>query len=107
MFTRPIAIRYLLILLLWPAWSVCQKTPAAPDPPAVLEFPVLLQDEVESGKTPVGTKVHAKLTFATLVNHEVIPKDAVFSGVVIESVAKTGKSPSRLAIRMDSVQWKG
>jgi hypothetical protein len=30
----------------------------------------------------------------------------VFSGEVIESVAKTKTEPSRLAIRMDSVQWK-
>ena len=33
-------------------------------------------------------------------------KNAVFSGKVIESVAKTSTEPSRLAIRMDSVQWK-
>ncbi|HKW17097.1 MAG TPA: hypothetical protein VJO35_06285 [Terriglobales bacterium] len=61
---------------------------------------------MESGKTSVGTKVEAKLTVATLVNHMVIPKGAVFSGVVIESVAKGSKNPSRLAIRMDFVKWK-
>jgi hypothetical protein len=36
----------------------------------------------------------------------VIPLDATFSGEVIESVAKTATVPSRLAIRMDSAQWK-
>jgi hypothetical protein len=36
----------------------------------------------------------------------VIPRNALISGEVIESVAKSGNSPSRLAIRMDSAQWK-
>jgi len=61
---------------------------------------------VTAGKTPAGTKVQAKLEVATLVEGSVIPRDAVFSGEVIESVAKTKSDPSRVALRMDSVQWK-
>jgi hypothetical protein len=43
---------------------------------------------------------------ATLVSGAVIPEGAIFSGEVLESVAKSGSDPSRIAIRMDSVQWK-
>jgi hypothetical protein len=71
------------------------------------EFPVTMQQSVTAGKTPAGTKVQAKLEVATLVDGTVIPKNAVFSGEVIESVAKTKTDPSRISIRMDSVQWKG
>lgn len=70
------------------------------------EFPVLLQQAVTAGKTPVGTKVQAKLAIATLVNGKVIPRNAVLSGEVIESVAKAGKDPSRISLRVDSATWK-
>lgn len=66
----------------------------------------MLQQSVTAGKTPPGTKVQAKLGVATLVSGTVVPRNAVFSGEVIESVAKTKSDPSRIAIRMDSVQWK-
>lgn len=66
----------------------------------------MLQQSVTAGKTPPGTKVQAKLGVATLVSGTVIPRNAVFSGEVIESVAKTKSDPSRIALRMDSVQWK-
>ena len=79
-------------------------------PPAsrarAVEFPAMLRQNVIAGKTPVGTKIQAKLTIATLVNGVVIPRDAVLSGEVTESAAKSSTEPSRLAIRMDSVQWK-
>ena len=65
-----------------------------------------MRQNVEAGKTPVGTKVMAKLAVATLVNGVVIPQDAVLSGEVVESLAKSATGPSRLAIRMDSAQWK-
>jgi hypothetical protein len=65
-----------------------------------------LQQSVSAGKTPVGTKIQAKLWVATLVDGTVIPRNAVFSGEVVESVAKTKTDPSRIALRMDSVQWK-
>lgn len=71
-----------------------------------LEFPVNMRQNVVAGKTPVGTKVEAKLTIATLMSGTVIPEGAVFSGEVVESVAKTGTDASQLSIRMDSVQWK-
>jgi len=73
---------------------------------SALEFPVTMRQNVVAGKTPVGTKVEAKLTIATLVSGAVIPEGAVFSGEVVDSVAKTATESSRLAIRMDSVQWK-
>lgn len=83
--------------------SQAKPTPA---PAAAIDFPVRLQQGVTAGKTPVGTKIRAKLTMATLVAGTVIPRDAVFSGEVTESEAKTATTPSRLAIRIDSAQWK-
>ncbi len=82
-----------------------QTTPAANSFPAGLEFPVNMRQTVAAGKTPVGTKVQAKLTVATLVGGVVVPQDAILSGEVTESVAKSATNPSRLAIRMDSAQW--
>src|SRR5579862_3003194 len=96
-------------LVLWVSCSATvlgQQKPAAPAPSGIQEFPVTLQQSVAAGKTPVGTKIQAKLAVATLVAGTVIPRNALFSGEVIESVAKTKTDPSRLSIRMDSVQWK-
>jgi len=70
------------------------------------ELPIILRQNVEAGKTAVGTKVEARLVMATMIKGGVLPRDAVISGEVIESAAKSGNSPSRLAIRMDSAQWK-
>jgi hypothetical protein len=81
---------------------VGQQTPANP----ATEFPVLMRQDIIAGKTTVGTKVEAKLVLGTLLNGTVIPKNAILSGEVIESVAKSPTEPSRLAVRMDSVQWK-
>jgi hypothetical protein len=67
---------------------------------------MLMQQSVTAGKTSAGTKVQARLQVATLVNGTVIPRNAVFSGEVIESVSETKTDPSRVAIRMDSAQWK-
>lgn len=83
-----------------------QSKSPAPASTAGLEFPMRMRQNVEAGKTPVGTKVQAKLSVATLVNGVVIPDDAILSGEVIESVAKSATEPSRLAICMDSAQWK-
>ena len=44
-----------------------QPTHAAPVSTQALEFPVLMRQKVEAGKTPVGMKIEAKLTVATLV----------------------------------------
>jgi len=67
---------------------------------------VTMRQNITAGKTPVGTKVEAKLTMATLVSGTVIPVGAVFSGEVMASSAKSPQDPSRLSIRMESVQWK-
>lgn len=83
-----------------------QQKPAAPSSSLALELPVILRQDVVAGTTPVGAKVHAKLAVGTLVNRVVIPQNAVLSGEVTESVAKSATGPSRLAIRMDSAQWK-
>jgi hypothetical protein len=84
------------------------QQPAAKPPisPEAHEFPIVLRQNVVAGVTPVGTKVQAKLVIATLVDSVVIPRDAVLSGEVTESAAKSAGEPSRLAIRMDSAQWK-
>lgn len=79
---------------------------AAPSAASAQEFPVTMRQNIAAGKTPVGTKVEAKLTMATLMSGAVIPAGAIFSGEVIESSAKSSSDPSRIAIRMDSVQWK-
>jgi len=67
---------------------------------------VVLQQSVTAGKTAAGTKVEAKLRVATLVDGRVVPKNAVFSGEVVESTAKNGKQPCRVSVRMDSIRWK-
>jgi len=83
-----------------------QHTPAGSSSAGALEFPVIMRQNVAAGTTPAGTKVQAKLEVATLVDGVVVPRDAIFSGEVTESVAKSATGPSRLAIRMDSAQWK-
>lgn len=104
MFSRKV-VQYLLFGVFWSASLFAQQKPV-PATPAMLEFPVILQQNVEAGKMPVGTKVQARLTVATLVKGAVIPQDAIFSGALTESTAKAGKQPSRLAICFDLVQWK-
>jgi len=70
------------------------------------EFPVTLEQKAVAGKTPVGTKIKARLVSATLVSGVVIPRGATLSGEVVESAAKSASSPSRLALHVDSAQWK-
>jgi hypothetical protein len=106
MLTRKMAVSILVLSLSCSITLHGQQKPAASGPTGAAEFPVILQQGITAGKTPVGAKVQAKLTVATLVNGTVVPRNAVFSGEVIESTAKTKTDPSRLAIRMDSVQWK-
>ncbi|MGA7646527.1 MAG: hypothetical protein WBW01_08445, partial [Terriglobales bacterium] len=72
---------------------------------ALLDLPIVMQQKVAAGKTLVGTKVQAKLAVATLLNGVVLPEDAILTGEVIESVAKSATNPSILGIRMDSAQW--
>jgi len=86
--------------------ATCQQNPSSSAVAAAQEFPATFQENIVAGKTPAGAKVQAKLGMATLVNGTVIPQGAIFSGEVIESVGKTKTDPSKLAIRIDSAQWK-
>jgi hypothetical protein len=85
---------------------VGQQTPTTPASAVASEFPVLMRQNIDAGKTPVGAKIEAKLVVATLWNGTVIPKDTIFSGEVTESGAKSATESSRLAIRIDSARWK-
>lgn len=61
---------------------------------------------ITAGKTPIGTKIQAKLSIATLLNRTVVPRNAKFCGEVVVSEARTTNQPSRLSVRLDSVSWK-
>ena len=67
---------------------------------------MFLRQRVVAGKTATGTTIQAELIVATLAEGKVIPRNAVLSGEVIESVARTATQPARLAVRIDSAQWK-
>ena len=95
-----------IVLALSSVALFAQQKSTPPATSGMREFPVMMRQKIEAGKTPVGTKVEADLALATLVEGTVIPRDAIFSGEVIESTAKTQSEPSRLAIRMDAVRWK-
>jgi len=86
--------------------ALAEKKPPHSNLADLVEFPVYLQQKVAAGITPVGTKVQAKLTISTLFHGTVIPRDAVLSGEVTESQAKSSESPSKLGIRVDLAQWK-
>ena len=105
MFTRKIVIQ--LVLGFCSAALLAQQTPPVSAPRSLVQFPVVLQQSVEAGKTPAGTKVQGKFAAATLFNGALIPKNAVASGVVVESESKRGKGRARLAIRMNTVTWNG
>jgi hypothetical protein len=106
MCTRSMVVTFLVLSAASSAILFGQQQPAPSGPSGVREFPVILEQSVVAGKTPVGSKIQAKLEVATSVDGTVIPRNAIFSGEVLESVAKTRTDPSCLAIRMDSVQWK-
>lgn len=101
-----VAGRVILIVVLASAWLLSQGAPDHADSSPGLELPVVMRQKVIAGKTAVGTAIQAKLTVATLIKGVVIPQDAILSGEVIESVAKSDFEPSRLSIRMDRAQWK-
>jgi len=88
------------------AASLAQQKPSTSSPSSLHEFPLVLQQSLESGKANIGTKVQAKLAVATMFEGTVIPRNATFSGVVIESTPKSAKEPAKLAIRMETVEWK-
>jgi hypothetical protein len=110
---RTIVRSTLLTAVFCPIALLCQQKADQPKeihaPPiasATQEFPVTMRQNIIAGKTPVGTKVEARLAIATLMAGKVIPEGAIFSGVVVVSVARSESSPSRLSVRMNSVQWK-
>ena len=103
MIRRSVWLIYIFVGVL----AVAQQPKTKPATHGALEFPVVLQENVVAGKTPVGTAVHSKLMLATLVKGVVVPQDALLSGRVEESTAKIGADPSRLKIRLDMAQWKG
>jgi hypothetical protein len=114
MFTRTLLYLFLLTGCLATCFGQQQTASSDRKPsgsssslPITQAFPLILQQNVVAGKAAPGTKIQAKLIIATLVNRTVIPKNAVFSGEVIESEAKTSTEPSRLSIRINSAQWKG
>jgi hypothetical protein len=111
MLSRTVAVSNLV--LAFTCWTILasgfafgQQKPAAAGAAGAQEFPITMQQNVTAGKTPIGTKVQAKLRTATLLNGTVIPRNAVLSGEVVESTAKSENSDSRLSIRMDSANWK-
>ena len=106
MLTHSITVSVVILGIFSSSAAVGQQGKTATPSVAMIEFPVTMQQSVTAGKTPAGTKVQAKLEVATLLAGTVIPRNAVFSGEVIESTAKTKTNASRMAIRMDSVQWK-
>lgn len=103
---RRIVVASLIMILPYAASCWGQEQAGSTSVIGVQEFPVVFQESVTAGKTPVGTRIRAKLTMATLLNGTVVPQNAEFSGEVIVSQAKTENQPSRLSVRMDSVSWK-
>lgn len=102
---RPGLLIKLALSVIFPASLLAQQNPPSAASTAQ-EFPVMLEQNVIAGKTPVGTKVQAKLSIATLLNGVVLPRNAVFAGEVTESTAKTKDRASRVSVRIDSVAWK-
>jgi hypothetical protein len=83
----------LLMVILGAAVSYGQQQPpAAPISSGAHEFPAVMRQNVVAGATAVGTKVQARLVIATLVDGVVIPRDAVLSGEVTESAAKSARA---------------
>ena len=105
MFSRRLWVQVAMIIGACCAALIGQQS-QSPSSLALREFPVVLQQSVEAGKTPVGTKIQAKLAAATLFHGTLVPRNAVVSGVIFESVGKSAKAPSRLGIRMETAKWK-
>jgi hypothetical protein len=91
-------------VVLWALATVAQTGRVAPV--TTLEFPVLLAQTIETGKTAVGTPVRARLTIGTLFNGVVVPQGAILSGLVEESVGKTEQAPARLKVHITQADWK-
>jgi hypothetical protein len=105
MLTRTLFV-FAVVVALCGTVALGQQKSTAPSSSPLREFPVVLQQNVEAGKTPVGAKVQAKLAVGTTFHGVVIPRNAVVTGVVFESVRKSATAPSRLGIRMENAKWK-
>ncbi len=101
---RATVIQYAWLLIALASSGSSQQSTASPA--ASSEFPVIMRQNITAGKTSVGARVQAELVIATMVNGIVVPRGAILSGEVIESVAKSKTEASRLSIRIDSAQWK-
>ena len=96
------------ILAFCSAASLGQQSHQPPPPSHVLrEFPVILQQSVEAGKSPAGTQVQGKLAAATLFNGTLIPKNAVTSGVIVESEPRKGEVRARLPPHINTKSCDG
>ena len=73
MWTRTLFV-FAVVIGLCGAVALGQQKSTAPSSSPLREFPVVLQQSVEAGKTPVGTKVQAKLAVATTFHGVVIPR---------------------------------
>ena len=107
MLTRSVVVQGAILAFCSVASIGQQKSPPPPSSPVLREFPVVLQQNVEAGKTPAGTKVKGKIAVATQFAGALIPKNAIASGVVVESEPKKGKTGARLSIRLISATWNG
>jgi hypothetical protein len=107
MLTRRLVVQGAILAFCSAASNGQQSHQPPSSSPVLREFPVVLQQSVEAGKSPAGTKVQGKLAAATLFNGVLIPKNAVASGVVVESESRKGEDRARLAIRMNTVSWNG
>jgi len=102
------AIQCAVLLFALASSGLSQQTAATPNATAAgaIEFPVIMRQSITAGKTAVGARVQAELVIATMASGIVIPRGAVLTGEVVQSVAKSKTEASRLSIRMDSAQWK-
>lgn len=100
MFKRIVNGQMMFAVLLGSGVLLSQQLPRSSSSAAGMEFPVVMRQSIVAGKTPIGTKVQAKLVAATLVNGVVVPRDATLSGEVTDSA----KNPHRL-LRASPFAW--
>ena len=93
---KPLALQRWVITVFCCSTLFGQKLPTVPGSSGMRDFPVVLQQSVTAGKTPVGTVVQAKLEVASLVEGRVIPRNAVFSG-----------KPAHRALRFGWIPYSG
>ena len=91
-----------LVVALGSVGLLAQQTSQSPVPQHCMgcELPALgFPGECGSGQDRGGDEGGGDLVLATMLKGGVIPRDALISGEVIESVAKKDGKPSRLRIR--------